>query len=291
MKATLMAMCLTLGLAAFEAGADEAPDCGAMVEALSALEGYQVTVPPAAPEDGWCVLDRATFQSALPGWPNLSADRLRLRQAGTAFELDLQGLRARPDPSDRKLDDRLRSLMRLQTADLRLRAVHDPAAGVLTLSDVRLDLSGGTEVELEADIRGATLAPGTLALGAVTWTRLVWRNDGKLQRPLMDLAGERIAGQPGEAAVDAARAALADLVAALPGSAVDDASRVALAVVVGALPQGRGKLTLSFRSESGVGAARLAIVSLSGELSSPEALATILDDATITAIWQPGLVP
>ena len=121
--------------------------------------------------------------------------------------------------------------------------------------------------------------------------RLVWRNDGKLMRPVMDLAGERIAGQPGEAAVDATRAALADLVAALPLSVIEDASRDDLEASVRALPQGRGKLTLSFRSDSGVGAARLAVVSLGGDRTMTEVLASVLADAKITADWQPGLLP
>jgi hypothetical protein len=291
MKATLTAMCLAVMLTAVEAAAEAAPDCDALTEMLSTLDGYDVTVPPAAAQDGWCVLDRATFRSGVPGWPDLTTERLRLRQSGTEFELDLKGLRAAPGPSDSEIDDRLRSLMRLQSADLRLKAVQDPVAGVLSLSGVRLDLSGGSAVELEADIRGADLSPATLALGAVTWVRLDWRNDGKLLRPVLDLAGERMAGQPGGAAVDAARAALADLVEALPGSVVDDASREALRAAVRALPQGRGKLTLTFQSESGVGAARLAVASLSADLASPEALAAILSDARITAAWQPGLMP
>jgi hypothetical protein len=120
---------------------------------------------------------------------------------------------------------------------------------------------------------------------------LVWRMDGKVLRPLMDLAGEGLAGAPGTAAVDAAQAGLAALVDALPTAAVDDASRKALAAAVRALPQGRGKLTLGFASTGGIGAARLAVLSLSGDLLSPEALGTILEGATISADWQPGLAP
>jgi hypothetical protein len=108
---------------------------------------------------------------------------------------------------------------------------------------------------------------------------------------MMDMAGEGLAGDQGAAAVDAARAALAELVEALPTAAVDDASRRALARMVGSLPQGRGKLALSLASPDGIGAARIALAALVGEPLSPKAKAALLDGATITAAWQPGMAP
>jgi hypothetical protein len=291
MKSGVAVAALSFVLTAGLAVAEERPDCGRISAALTAIEGYQVLIPPAGPDSGWCVLDGASFRSKRAGWPDLATDRLRLRQTATEVDLDLQGLRVAPRPEDREIDDRLRSLLRLQSADLRMRALHDPEAGVLSLAGLRLDLSGGTMVELAADIRGANLSPASLALGAVTQARLVWRNDGKLLRPMMDMAGESLAGAPGDAAVDAARGALAGLVDALPDGVMDDASRKALEAVIGSLPQGRGKLTLTFVSEEGIGAARLAVAALSGEPLSPKAMAALFDGATISAAWQPGLAP
>ena len=144
MKATLAVVCLAVVLPALATGAQETPDCGAIAGALETLEAYEVLVPPAASQDGWCVLDRAAFRSRVSGWPDFAIELLRLRPGETGVELDMQGLRATPDPSDLDMDDRLRSLMRLQTADLRLRAVHDPVSDVLSLSGVELELSGGT---------------------------------------------------------------------------------------------------------------------------------------------------
>lgn len=286
-----MSLAVCCALLAGAALAEEAPGCGQVLEALSTLQGYQATIPPAGPDQGWCVLDGASFRSQMPGWPDLAADRLRLQQSATEMELDLKGLRAAPRPTDREVDDRVRSLMRLQSADLRLRAVHDPEAGVLSISGLRLDLSGGTTLELDAEIRGADLSLASLALGAVTQASLVWRNDGRLMRPVMDLAGEGLAGSSGTAAVDAARVALAGLVDALPLAAVDDASRKALEEMVRSLPQGRGKLTLAFVSKDGIGATRLAVAALSDDPMSAKALGALFDGATITAAWQPGLAP
>ena len=291
MTRRLAAMTLAFLLVACAAGAEVNPDCGPAATALTALDGYAVTIPPAGPDQGWCVLDGARFRSKVEGLPDLTVDLMRLRQSATEVELDLQGLRGAPRASDRAIDDRLRSLMRLQSADLRLRAVHDPVAGVLSLSGLRLDLSSGARLELDAEIKGATLDPASLVLGAVTRATLMFRNDGKVPGPVMDLAGERLSGTAGAAAVDASRVALARVVQALPVAVIDDASRKALGLAVAALPQGRGRLTLTFVSKAGIGAARLAVVSLSGDLLSPEALGTVFQGATISADWQPGMAP
>jgi hypothetical protein len=291
MKLRAVGVACLASLLAFPVLAEGAQDCGPATLALKSLEGYQVTIPPAGPEQGWCVLDGASFRSQVAGWPDLDAERLRLRQTATEFELDVQGLRATAKASDRDMDDRLRSLMRLQSGDLRLRAMHDVEADVVRVTGLRLRLSGGTTVELDAEIKGAGLSMASLPLGAVTRADLVWRNDGKLLRPVMDMAGEGLAGAPGAAAVDAARVALADMVDILPVAALDDASRKALEEAVGSMPQGRGKLTLSFASQEGIGAARLAVAALAGEPLSAKSLATLLDGATIRAVWQPGLAP
>lgn len=279
-------MVLLLGSAA---GAEVTPDCAALAAGLGRIDGYQATIPPAGPDQGWCVLDGASLRSTVPGLPNLSVDRLRVKPAATGIEVDLTGLRVAPRLEDREVDARLRSLMRLQTLDLSLRAGHDPAAGMLTVSELLVQLSGGSALRLEGDVRGAGLTPGSLAGGAVTRARLEWRNDGRVLRPVMELAGEAMTGATDGAAVDAARAALSDLVATLPDAVLDEDSRQALDAAVAALPQGRGTLVLAFASEDGIGAARVAVAALTGDPWSSEALAALLDGAVLSAEWRPGL--
>lgn len=266
-------------------------ECGPAAAALSAVEGYAVSVPPAGDDGGWCVLDGADFRSQRPGWPDLTVERLRLRQSATELDLDLQGLRASPRASDGEVDERVRSMVRLQSADLRLRAVHDPAENLLSISGLRFALSGGTTLELDAEIRGAGLSLASLALGEVTRATLVWRADGRLLRPVMDLAGEGLAGTGGTAAIEASRSVLAELVLALPAGTLDDASRQALEAAVRAMPQGRGKLTLTVVSPDGIGAGRLAPALLSDKATTAEAAQALFAGATITASWQPGLAP
>jgi hypothetical protein len=188
------------------------------------------------------------------------------------------------------MDDRLRAIFRLQTVDLRGTAATE-AGGALRLSDVDLRLSGGTRLTLAARIAGADLTPASWAGGALTELDLDWKSDGRLARPVMELLGEAAAGEGGDAAVDAARGALAGLVAALPEASLAPGTRDELAAMVADLPQGRGRLVLRLVAEDGIGAARLGLAALRDAPLGAEALAGLLAGATLSADWQPGLSP
>lgn len=285
---------LLLGLAAAPAATaqeQERPDCAALTLWLGAVRGYELTAPPAAPQDGWCVLDGATLRSQTPGLPNLYADRLRLASTPGRIMLEIAGLRVAPRLGDTAVNDRLRSMFRLQTADIGLTAVEEPDTGVLRLEGVTLRLSGGSELAFEAEIRGARLAPAAIAAGSLTRLAIDWRNDGRLLRPIMELAGEGMRGAQGGQAVDAAREALAGVVGALPDAALEEGSRRELRQAVAALPQGRGRLSLLLEAPDGIGAARLGIAAMSRDPLGPEALARLFARTEITADWQPGIAP
>ena len=295
-RATLLSLVLAVPALARPALAEAVPaDCAALTQGLRTVPGYTLTAPPAGPEGGWCVLDGAVLRSDALENPDVSAERLRLR--GTVadgvpvmLEVDMAGLRIRPKAGDRTLDDRVRGLLRLQSADLRLLAVADPATGSMRIETLEVQLSGGTEVQLSAEVAGAGLA--TLATGRLVALDLSLRSDGRLLRPLMALAGESSAPDLTESqAVDAARDALRRGLVALPEAMFRDESRSALERAVTALPQGRGRLTLSLRSDDGIGAARLMMAGLTGDPLAPEALAQLLQGAQVTADWTPGLAP
>jgi hypothetical protein len=286
-----LALALPCPLVGAQDKAKDGPDCAALTEWLGAMRGYDLTVPAAAPKDGWCILDGATLRSTTPGLPNLHAHGLRLGAAPGGIVLELTGLRVSPKVGDAQIDDRLRSLFRLQTADLSLTAIEDVEAGVLRLEAVTVRLSGGTEIGLEAEIAGAGLAPASLAGGKVTRLALDWRNDGRLLRQVMEMAGHSMGGGEGGVAVDVARRSLAGLIAALPASALAEGTRGALDQTVAALPQGRGRLSLRLEVPDGIGAARLAVAALSRDPFGPEAMARLFAGASIAADWQAGLAP
>lgn len=289
----LLALALPVG-----ALADTVPaDCAALTGALQAIDGYTLTAPPAGNQDGWCVLDQASFRSATPDHPDLTVERLRLRGAvadgvPVSLEVDLTGLRVRPKAGNQALDDRLRTLVLLQSADLTLVVQADSATELVRIDTLRLRLSGGTEVLLSAEVAGAGLGPGALSGGSLTALTLGWRNDGRLLRPLMAMAGDRLSpGLPEAEAIDATRDAMTAIVAVLPETLFEDKGRDTLERVIAAMPQGRGRLQLALTVEDGIGAGQLVMAGLKDRPFGPEALGQLLQGARLGIVWTPGLTP
>ncbi|MDP3197041.1 hypothetical protein [Tabrizicola sp.] len=278
--------------AAAGAAAAEPAGCADLADRLETLTGYRIAAPVAGSQGGWCVFDRAVLTAR--GAPEIAAERLRLRGAVATDVIDLAleagGVRLAPGLGQRDLDPILRETLRLQVADLAFMATAGPEG--LAVRGGRLRLSGGTVVEVEADVAGAGLSAGSLLPGRLTWARLDWRNDGRLFRPVMESWGESLVdGADGGAAVDAARLALRQIARNLPGSLFQGEGQDRLEDALAALPQGRGRLALEFRSTRGIGAAQVAMAALSGDPLGPEALARLFAGAEMTVDWQPGLAP
>ena len=273
--------------------AAEPAACPEVTAVLEGLTGYAVTAPPSGSEDGWCVLDRAVLKAE--GAPDLAVDRLRLRGetaegALVALALEAGGVRVAPGLGQRDMDPVLRETLRLQTAEVAFGATVGPEG--LVLRDVRLRLSGGTEVKVEADIAGAGLSAGSLVLGRLTRLDLDWRNDGKLLRPVMQAWGDGLVdGATGEAGIGAARIALRQLAGNLPGAMFPGEGLDRLEAMLDAMPQGRGRLRLEFRSAEGIGAAKVGVAALSDDPLGPTALARLFGGAQVTVDWQPGIAP
>jgi hypothetical protein len=229
------------------------------------------------------------------GAPDLAVEGLRLRGevaegAIVALSLEAGGVRVAPGLPQSYIHPVLREMLRLQTAEVAATVTVGPEGLALRGGVVRL--SGGTELQVEADLAGAGLSAGSLLLGRLTWARLDWRNDGKLLRPAMAAWGESLVdGALGGKGVDAARLALQHIVMNLPESLFQEDGKDRLEDVLDALPQGRGRLWVEFRSAEGIGAAQVGIAALSGDPLGPEALARLFGGAHLSLDWQPGLAP
>lgn len=285
-------LAVLLALLAGPLVAEPAP-CPEVRAALEAATGCRMTAPAAGPDGDWCVFDGAVLQAK--GAPDVLVQRLRLRGQVvdgllTEVALEAAGVRVKPGFGARDMNPTLRETLRLQTADLAFVASAGPEG--LALRDLRLSLSGGTELELEADIAGAGLSVAALVPGRLTRLDLDWRNDGKLLRPGMQAWGEGLAdGATGDAGVDAARLALRHLAQNLPPALFTGDGQVRLEAMLDALPQGRGRLRLAFRSTEGIGAAQVGIAALSDDPLGPEALARLFGGAQVTVDWTPGIAP
>lgn len=272
-------------------------DCAPVTGAVQEISGYAISGPPAGDLAEWCVLDGARLRSLEADRPDLEANRLRLWGSVVdgvplALEVDASGLGLTQKAGDRSLDDRLRAMLRLQDAEFRLSARVDAASDTLEVESLMLRLSGGTVLSLAARISGAGLQPASLPAGRLTALDLDWRNDGRLMRPVMEIAGERLNDSlTGPAAVDAARDALQALLDALPETIFEEGSKPALQRMIATLPQGRGRLRLSLTADEGIGAARLAVAWLSDDPLGPAALGRLLAGVTVSASWQPGMAP
>jgi hypothetical protein len=284
-----------LGLLAGPVSGQTAATCEMLVGALRDLSGLDLSAPPATDVEGWCVLDSARL--AGEGAPRITVQRLRIKGealdgALIALEIDGAGLRVTPALADRDIDGWLRDLMRLQTADLRLSVRRDEAADALVLRDGYFALSGGSEVKLSARIAAATLAASSVLTGRVTELDLTWKNDGRTLRPAMEALGEGLVdGVGGSTAVDATRVFLRQHADSLPDALFQGDDRDELEQLIAAVPQGRGRLALSFVSEAGIGATKLAIAALSDDPLSPAALARLFEGASLSLDWQAGLAP
>ena len=284
-----------LGLAAGPGVAETAVDCAGMPDLLRDLSGLSVTAPPAAMAGDWCVMDGARLSAE--GAPGITVAQLRARATADgpdilSLAVEARGLRLAATPQDRGMPDWLRDLLRLQSADLRLTLRREVEADRLLLDLARLELSGGTTLDLSGALAEAEIAPRSLLSGRLLQLRVEWRSDGRTLRPALAAWGALL--KPGSAegdAVDAARGALLALAAALPSGAVGEVARKELEAAIRALPQGRGRLTAELVSDLGIGAADLGLLALSRDPAGPDALARFLAGSRLDIDWQPGIVP
>lgn len=272
-------------------------DCDMLSAFVQDFTGYEIVAPPAAAVDGWCVLDSARLKALADDQPDLQAETLRLRGqsadgAPTSVEVQLSGLRLVQGLGSKQLDERLKAIFRLQSADLRLGMGLNAEDERLELRDLVLSLSGGTVVRVDADIAGAAMTPLGLAAGRLTMLELEWQSDGRLLRGAMEAVGAGSDGIRTDAeAVRSARTGLQRLIDALPAKFLSDESRRALSGMVASLPEARGVLQLSFASEEGIGAADLLLAGMADEPLGEDSLGKLLATSGLEADWSPGLQP
>lgn len=272
-------------------------DCAAFVRRLQGIGGgYQLANAQPVLADGWCQLDGATLRGKATSVPDISARALRVRGVGlggdmTSLEVQALGVKAAPRIGDRGMDDRLRSFLRMQTADVAFRVDWNREADMLELREGVLSLPGRNRLTLGADIKGTDLSSGaSLFVGAVTALDLQLVTDGRIARPMMEMAGERMlpkGADKGEA-VAAVRDMLVGVVEAMPGEVLDQKGRFALATMLAGLPQTTGTMRLALRSERGISAAQVAVNGLRANPLHPRALATLFRGVELTIDWQPG---
>ncbi len=275
-------------------------DCSALVAGLGGMSGNR-ELQDARPveSEGWCRIDGAMLRGMTDEVPNILASTVRMRGTAlggdlTALEVEITGLKLAPKIGDRVMDDRLRSFLRLQTADVAFSAVWNKEADLLVIRNFVLSLPGRNRLSLNAEIPGADMSAATALLGGrVTVLEVELVTDGRIARPVMQMAGERLlpAGADPDDAVAAVRTRLARVVEAMPVAVLDGEGKFALTALLAGLPQTTGTLRLTLWAEDGISAARLALNGLRQDPLAPQALAALFEGVALTADWQPGAAP
>ncbi len=295
------ALLMAAALLALPVGAwAEDADCAALVAGLKGISGgYEITEARPFEADGWCRIDGLVLRGKAEDVPNISAKTARARGTRvdgvlTALEVEATGVRVAPKIGDRRMDDRLRSFLRLQTADLLLSATWDEDADVLSVGTLAVTLPGRNRLGLSAEIKGADLSSATALLGgSVTALDVQLVTDGRVAGPVMEMAGRRMLpdGADDGSAVAAVREVLAGVIDAMPAAALDDEGKSELTRMLAGLPRTTGTLEFGLRSGDGISPARLALHGLRDDPLAPTALAALFEGAALTVDWQPGATP
>jgi hypothetical protein len=305
---------LVLGLlgSASPAAAQDLPGqalCKDLWTRLSAMVGPVLTltgeVTPTSMEG--CLFTEV--KADLPGQyvPDWHVGSLHLRgglqdlvdgRAPERLDLRVSDLRLVVQTGDAQMDYLFAAQARANSIQVDLVLVWDKTARELLLERLEIDFPGENLVSLSAKAAGVDLSStGAMQMSAtsfaVTELDLTVQSHGLFEWYALMALGPMVLPREGdmEAAAEALRADLGAMVADLPAATFPDASRQALLALIGELPNPAGVLSLSLRSDAGVGPARLMGYAMTGVPTSMDAAAPLFEGVRISIGWEPEDVP
>jgi hypothetical protein len=261
-------------------------------------------------QDGdWCVVDGLVLDLEGPYLPDWHADRLRFRGSALGWlvegagspdslEIGVEGLRLVVQTGNAQLDWLYAAQARANTIRAQATLGWDPAEKVLRLEGLSIDFPGDNLVDLSAVVRGVDLSStGAMQMSltgfAVTEADLAVTMHGLFEGWLLMPLGSALLPVEGDmdVAAEGVRADLLAGVAALPETVVPPDGKAALRALILDLPNPAGDLTVSLRSEAGIGPARLAPWVMTAGSGTSAGAATVLEGATVDVGWTPAEAP
>jgi hypothetical protein len=219
-------------------------------------------------------------------------------RAPDRLDLRVRDLRLVVQTGDGQMDYLFAAQARANPIQVDLALAWDKSARELLLERLEIDFVGENLVSLSAKAAGVDLSStGAMQMSAtsfaVTDLDLTVQSHGLFEWYALMALGPMVLPREGdmEAAAEALRADLGAMVADLPAATFPDASRQALTALIEELPNPAGVLSLSLRSDAGVGPARLMGYALTGGPASMEAAAPLFDGVRISIGWEPEDVP
>lgn len=283
---------------------------GAEALCPAAWEKVRVGLPAAgsvigdAVQDGdWCLVEGLVLDLEGQYLPDWHMDRLRFRGSALAWLVDgtgapdglevaVEGLRLVPQTGDPQMDWLFAAQSRPNAIRAEAALAWDAEARVLHLEGLSIDFPGENLVELSAVLTGVDLSStGALQMSAgsfaLTEADLRVTTHGLFEWYVLMPFGPTVLPREGDigAAADALRLTMLAAVADLPDASVSDDSKKALAALIEELPNPSGNLTLSLRSEAGIGPARLAPWAVAGVPGAMAAASGLLEGVTLEAGW------
>jgi hypothetical protein len=266
-------------------------------------EGLPVRGAISAMDGDWCVVENPVLDLAGDYALDWHADTLRFR--GTALDLLLDGtitpdrlevevrnLRIVVQTGNPQMDWLFAAQARANTIDADLALGWDAAERVLRLEALNIDFPGANRIEAQALIRNVDLSSEgamqmSLASFALSEADLTVRTHGLFEWYVLMPLGPRYLPLEGDmdAAVAGIKAELTATIADLPETTVSPGSKAALRALIAELPNPAGDLTVSLRSEAGIGPARFAGYAVTGVPGTVAEAALVLDGVTVDVGW------
>lgn len=280
-------------------------DCAALWSRLSTrlADSFPLRGSVAAPEEDWCVFTDVVLDWPGDYTPDGHADRLRLR--GTALdwmleaapapdrlEAEVEGLRLVIQTGNPQMDYLFAAQARANPIKAEIALSWDATAKEMLLERLHIDFPGRNLVQLTARIAGVDLSSRAgmqmAATGfALTEADLAVQSHGLFEWYLLNALGPMLLPYEGDMAVAVAglKADAATAVLALPSETFADASKAALSALIGELPNPAGVLSLSLRSEVGIGPARLMGYAMTGVPTTLAEAAPVFEGVRIDIGW------
>jgi hypothetical protein len=299
---------LTLALAVL-AGPVAADDCAAFWTALTQAGGTSTLISGqvAAPEGDWCVFEDVVLAVPGPAW---HADQLRLKggfvpwltgllASGSAggiqpdrLEAEVKGLRLVVQTGDAQMDWLFAAQARSNTIGGNMALAWDASGRALSIEALRIDFPGENLVEVSGKAVGVDLSSDgamqmSLTSFAVTEADLKAQTHGLFEWYLLMAFGPVFLPRDGD--MDAAAASVRNMatggVAALPDSTFPEATKAALTALIAELPNPSGTLTVSIRSETGLGPTRLMGYAMQGVPATVADTAPLFEGVAVDIGW------
>ena len=262
-----------------------------------------VTAEAVSQDGDWCTVSRPVLDIDGQYAPDWHMDRLRFRGSALVrlvdgsvppegLELAVEGLRLVVQTGNAQFDWLYAAQARANTITAQASLFWDPAARLLRLEGLSVDFPGANALDLRAVVAGVDLSStGAMQMSAtgfsLTEADLRVETHGLFEGYLLMPLGSNLLPHEGDmqAAAEALRGDLLDLVAALPEASVPSASKAALAALVDELPNPAGVLDLSLRAEPGIGPARLAGYALTGVPATLAEAAPLFHGVVLDVDW------